>query len=71
MKHTTQSREGTMRLDNRWEQVDQAALHNALLALKTCPRCRADLQPVGPGLADVWGCSECKETWYIPTEETK
>ena len=54
----------TMRQDNRWEAIDKAALHNALLALHTCPRCRADLQPVA-FCGDVWGCRDCRETWYV------
>jgi hypothetical protein len=52
------------RIDNRFEDIDKAALHNALLALHTCPHCRDDLQPVN-FLFDVYGCAKCKETWYI------
>jgi len=54
-----------MRQDNRFEAMDKAALNEALLALKQCPRCRGDLLPVA--LFDaVWGCKPCKETWYLP-----
>lgn len=50
--------------DDRFRDIDRAALHNALLALKTCPRCRADLEPVAFA-ADVYGCAACKETHHI------
>ena len=52
---------------DRYEGQDKTALYNALLALKTCPHCRADLQPVA--LYDsVYGCNSGHplETWYIP-----
>jgi hypothetical protein len=51
-----------------YEATDKAALRKALLGLKQCPNCRADLLPVGPALADVFGCKPCKETWYLPQE---
>ena len=54
-----------MRTSNRWEAFDKGALYEALLALKTCPRCREDLQPVAL-LEKVFGCAACKETWYLP-----
>ncbi len=53
---------------NEYEAMDKAALHNALLALHTCPTCRNDLQPVAFS-ADVWGCAECRETWHLPEEK--
>lgn len=56
-----------MKPDNRFEALDKAALHNALLALHTCPHCRNDLLPVA--LVDhVFGCEQCRETWHIPEE---
>jgi hypothetical protein len=51
--------------NNRWEDLDKAALNDALLALRTCPNCRGDLQPVA-FFDSVWGCKPCKETWYLP-----
>jgi uncharacterized protein YbaR (Trm112 family) len=54
-----------MTTDNRFEQIDKAALHNALLELRTCPHCRSDLQPVAL-LENVYGCPKCRETWHIP-----
>jgi ribosomal protein L37AE/L43A len=48
-----------------YEAMDKAALVGALLALYTCPRCRADLRPV-PFCEDVWGCADCRETWHVP-----
>ena len=54
-----------MRTDNRFEELDKAALHNALLALKTCPNCRGDLLPIA-FCAEVYGCRPCHETWHIP-----
>jgi ribosomal protein L37AE/L43A len=53
-----------MRHTNEYESIDKAALYDALLALRTCPHCRADLL-VYPLANDVWGCKECKETWYL------
>ena len=47
-----------------YEQVDKAALSKALVALRVCPRCRADLRPVA-FTEDVWGCATCRETWYV------
>jgi ribosomal protein L37AE/L43A len=57
-----------MKVDRAYEAIDKAALYKALLALRTCPNCRGDLQPVA-FCADVWGCNECKETWHLPKEE--
>jgi ribosomal protein L37AE/L43A len=57
-----------MRTENRFEDIDRAALHNALLKLHVCVHCRRDLQPVAL-LADVWGCAHCRETWHIPEED--
>ena len=48
---------------------DKIALKNALLALHTCPRCRADLLPVAL-CEDVWGCRPCNATWYVPQEQS-
>lgn len=31
-----------------------------------CPHCREPLLPVA-FLADVFGCAQCKETWYLST----
>lgn len=50
---------------SKYEQIDKRALVMALLALKVCPNCRNDLNPVAY-LLDVWGCVECRETWYLP-----
>lgn len=49
----------------RFEDIDRAALHRALLALHACPHCRAELVPVA-SLADVWACPACRETWHVP-----
>lgn len=57
-----------MKTDSRFEAIDKAALHSALLNLKTCPNCRRDLMPVGPMLDEVWGCHHCRETWHLPKE---
>ena len=54
-----------MREAMEYRDVDKAALETALLALKTCPRCRSDLLPVAL-FADVWGCNSCRETWHLP-----
>lgn len=59
-----------MRRDNRFEETDKAALNRALLGLRVCPHCRADLRPVAY-YQDVWGCTKCRETWHLPIEETK
>lgn len=59
-----------MKADNRFEDMDRAALHDALLALRTCPRCRGDLQPVAL-CEDVWGCRPCHETWYLPAQAAR
>lgn len=53
-----------MRRENRFEEIDKAALKVALLALRVCPHCRADLRPVA-FCEGCWGCAECKETWYL------
>lgn len=50
---------------SEYEEIDKQALQNALLALRTCPRCRDDLRPVA-FLADTWGCAACRETWHLP-----
>jgi len=55
-----------------YEREDKIALERALLGLRVCPRCRADLQPVR--LFDtVWGCKAAHslETWYLPTLEAE
>lgn len=54
----------------RFEDIDKGALREALLALRTCPRCRGDLQPVALTEA-VWGCPSCKETWHLPAEQDR
>ncbi len=53
---------------SQYEEMDKKALHDALLALHTCPHCRSDLQPVAL-YEDVWGCHSCKETWYLPKDD--
>ena len=58
---------------DRYESQDRFALDRALLALHTCPRCRADLKPVAL-FEDVWGCDSAShpfETWYLPKEEAR
>lgn len=50
----------------RFADIDRAALTDALLALRVCPRCRCKIRLVGPSLARVFGCAECKETWHLP-----
>jgi hypothetical protein len=63
-----------MRADNRFEDIDKGALVAALLALKTCPHCRRDLQPVA-GFSEVWGCAgeqypqHRPETWHLTARE--
>lgn len=52
----------------RFSDLDDAALNAAMLAQRTCPHCRRDLQPVAL-FEDVWGCSSCRETWHLPKEE--
>lgn len=54
-----------------YEAEDKWALRKALVALHVCPNkgCnRKDLQPVA-FTDDVWGCDNCKETWYLPEAE--
>lgn len=50
---------------NPWETADKIALEKAMLAMYVCPRCRNDLRPVA-FCEDVWGCAQCRETWYLP-----
>ena len=57
-----------MRHVDEFEIMDKQALITALLELKICPGCRADLKVVGL-YADVWGCAKCKETFYLPKME--
>jgi hypothetical protein len=60
-----------MRSDNRFEEIDRAALSNALIKMHICPHCRNDLKPVA-FFEDVWGCndkSHIMETWHIPKDE--
>ena len=52
---------------DRFREMDDAALHNALLALGVCPTCRNDLLPVA-FCADTFGCARCKATHYTPQE---
>ena len=59
-----------MRHVDPYEDADRAALYYALLALRTCPNCRGDLQPVALA-ADVYGCAKCKETWHLPPKHTR
>jgi len=54
--------------DYHYADIDKQALYNALLALHTCPHCRADLLLVGPMLNHVYGCATCRETWFIKEE---
>ena len=58
---------GFTRDAERFADLDRAALHNALLALHTCPNCRRYLIPVA-FCGDTYGCCHCHETWHIPTE---
>ena len=51
-----------------YEAIDKHALQDALLALRCCPWCRADLRPVA-FYEDVWGCHTCKETWFLPGDK--
>ncbi len=62
-----------MRTNNRFEEIDKAAMNKHLLKNHKCPYCRKELQPVA-FFEDVWGC-RCGgngisrlETWYIPKE---
>lgn len=48
-----------------YEAMDKAALHNALLALHTCPKCRRDIRPVWTGEPDMWACVTCDKTWHV------
>ena len=61
-----------MRTDNRFESIDRAALHDALLAMGRCPHCRTVLRPVA-FFDHVYGCAGVAtivqhdpETWYLP-----
>lgn len=54
-----------MKRDNRFENLDKAALSTALLELHTCPQCRVALRPVAL-CQGVYGCPDCKETWHLP-----
>ena len=60
---------------DRYEREDRIALERALLGLKTCPHCRADLKP-DRLLRDVWVCAGSGypehpfETWHLPNEIT-
>ena len=47
-----------------YDKIDRATLHNIRLELHHCPICDRDLMPVA-FYSDVWGCSACKETWYL------
>lgn len=51
----------------RFEDIDRAALRDALLELRVCPNqaCRRYLKPVAL-LDEVWGCENCRETWHLP-----
>lgn len=53
---------------SEYEEIDRAALYNALLALRTCPHCRGDLLPANL-YANVWGCKSCGETWHLPKQD--
>jgi len=56
-----------MKQDARFEGMDKAALHFALLQLHTCPRCRCDLGQVGTNAKnyELWACDECGTTWEV------
>ena len=56
-----------MKQDARFEGMDKAALHFALLQLHTCPRCRCDLGQVGTNTKnyELWACDECGTTWEV------
>lgn len=59
-----------------YEKDDKAALEDALLAMRICPRCREDLRPVSM-LDRVFGCygrgviAHSPETWHLPGEGTE
>ncbi len=55
-----------MRRDDRFADMDRAALHNARLEMRQCPHCARDLQPVAFFPPETMGCGHCKETWYLP-----
>lgn len=59
-----------MRPDDRFREIDNAALYNANIALRICPnvRCGGDLFPVAY-LENVLGCLDCKETFHVKAEE--
>ncbi len=53
-----------MRRDDRFDDIDKAALHNALLDLGQCPHCRRPLRTAQvPGLV---GCVTCDKAWPAP-----
>jgi len=58
--------------NSRFDEIDKAALHNALLALKTCPLCRRDLRQVkhsedgrSAPPENLWACVTCDEAWEV------
>jgi ribosomal protein L37AE/L43A len=48
----------------RFENIDRAALNAIKIESGVCPFCARDLRPVALR-EDVWGCSNCLETWHI------
>jgi ribosomal protein L37AE/L43A len=52
----------------RFEELDTAALRAARLNMRSCPNCGTALRPVA-FTEDVWGCSECHETWHLPSDD--
>jgi transposase-like protein len=57
-----------MKRDDRFDLIDKAALHWALLAERVCPRCRSQLGEVGTTSKrfTLWACDECGTTWQEP-----
>jgi len=57
-----------------YEREDKIALHRALLALGTCPFCRAGIYPVGPDYpipAEEYRCEGCDTIWPLAKKDDK
>jgi len=48
----------------RFEDIDRVALNAAKIKMGMCPFCARDLKPV-KNCEDVFGCSNCLETWHV------
>lgn len=64
-----------MKQDHRFEEIDKAALRNALLAERVCPRCRRSLRHqayLDNGMTDpdatAWGCVTCDLVYNIESD---